>query len=219
MKTIVITGGSDGLGKALAEQLSQNHKVIILARNEQAMKAIAAQTGCTYFVCDVRDATQVAHTFQQINHVDVLVNNAGITVNGALTDTADSAIANVITTNTIGGIYVAKAALRIMKQQKSGLIINVVSQSGLSTKSNRSIYNASKWAMTGFTKALQEEVAPYGIRVTGFYPGTIFTNLFAKSGLQIRTTALTTSQVVKSLEFVIDSDDTLLFPEIGVRHI
>lgn len=219
MKTIVITGGSDGLGKALAEKLSQNHKVIILARNETAMKAIAAQTGCAYFVCDVRDPKQVTDVFKHIPHIDVLMNNAGITVNGELTDTADAAIADVITTNTIGSIYVAKAALKIMKPQKSGLIINVVSQSGLATKPNRSIYNASKWAMTGFTKALQEEVAPYGVRVTGFYPGTIATNLFAKHGLEIRTTALTTAQVVKTLEFVIDTDPTMLIPELGVKHI
>lgn len=223
MKTIVITGGSDGLGKALALKLSKENKVIVLARNEEALQAVATQASCDYFVCDVRDAKQVAATFDQIKAtyptIDVLVNNAGVIINGKLTETLDDDIENVITTNTLGTIFVAKAALRCMKQQQHGLIINVVSTAGITAKANRSIYNASKWAVTGFTKAVQEEAAAYGVRVTGFYPGTITTDLFAKAGIVMKGTAITTEQAVQAIAFVIATDDNVLIPEIGIKHL
>jgi len=223
MQTILITGSSDGLGKALAEKLASENKVILLARNEAALHEIAKQTGCAYYLCDVRDAKQVAETFAKIREehgsIDVLVNNAGVIVNGELVDTPDKDIENVIATNTLGSIYVAKAALSQMKRQQSGLVINVVSQSGLNAKAGRSIYNASKWALTGFTKALQEEAAAYGVRVTGFYPGTIKTDLFAKAGLEMNGPAITTEQAVKTLEFIISSDEDVVIPELGVKHV
>lgn len=223
MKTIIITGGSDGLGQALAEKLSSDNKVIILARNEAAMQEIAQRTGCSYYVCDVRDAKQVADTFEKISRkhhkIDVLINNAGVIVNGELVDIPDETIENVIATNTLGTIFAAKAALTRMKEQKEGLIVNVVSTAGITAKATRSIYNASKWAITGFTKALQEEAADYNVRVTGFYPGTIRTNLFAKAGLPLNGKALTTEQAVKAIEFVLSCDDEVLVPEIGIKRV
>lgn len=223
MKTIIITGGSDGLGKALAEKLAPENKVIILARNEAALHEIAHRTGCIYYVCDVRDAKQVTNTFEKISKeypkIDVLINNAGIIVNGELIDIPNETIENVITTNTLGTIYVAKAALTRMKEQKEGLILNVVSTAGTTVKATRSIYNASKWAITGFTKALQDEAYDYNVRVTGFYPGTIRTKLFEKAGLPLNGKALTTEQAVKAIEFVLDCDDDVLIPEIGMKHL
>ncbi|HEX6258525.1 MAG TPA: SDR family oxidoreductase [Candidatus Saccharimonadales bacterium] len=223
MKTIVITGGSDGLGKALAEKLAPENKVIILARSKAALHTIAQDLGCAYYVCDVRDAKQVAGTFEKITKehgkIDVLINNAGVIVNGELDKISDETIENVITTNTLGTIYAAKQAFARMKQQQQGLILNVVSTAGLTAKATRGVYNASKWAITGFTKALQEEAAEYNVRVTGFYPGTIKTNLFAKAGLPISGKALTTDQAVKAIEFVLSCDDEVLVPEIGVRPL
>jgi len=223
MKTILITGASDGLGQALAEKLASENKVIILARNEEAMKEIAGRTGCSYYVCDVRAAKQVASTFDKISEehgkIDVLINSAGVIVNAELVDIPDETIENVITTNTLGTIYATKAALIRMKEQKEGLILNVVSTAGITAKATRSIYNASKWAITGFTKAIQEEAAEYNVRVTGFYPGTIRTNLFAKAGLPLNGKALTTEQAVKTIEFVLSCDEEVLFPEIGAKHV
>jgi len=225
MKTILITGGSSGLGKALAKKLSkdEDNKVVILARNEQALQEIAAKANCDYAVCDVRDAKQVSKVFAEIaekhGHIDVLINNAGVIVNGELVDTSDEDIENVITTNTLGSMYAAKAALKQMEQQRSGLIINVISQSGLNARANRSIYNASKFALTGFTKALQQEAAEYNVRVTGFYPGTIKTGLFAKAGIEMKGESLTTEQAVKSIEFLLSCDEDVLIPELGIKKL
>lgn len=221
MKTVVITGASDGLGQALVKAFSQSHKVIALARNKEALNKLAGETGCDWHFCDVKDARQVSEVFKQIDEkhdsIDVLINNAGVIVNGPLTETTDEDIENVISTNTLGAIYVAKAAFSAMKQQQKGLIINVVSQAGLNARANRSIYNASKWGMTGFTKALQEEAAEYGVRVTGFYPGTIRTNLFAKAGLQIKGPAIEVEQAVAAVRFVVESDDSVLIPELDIK--
>lgn len=223
MKTIVITGGSDGLGKALAETLSADYKVVILARNEQALRVVAESTGSDYFVCDVRNANQVAKVISEIadkhGTIDVLLNNAGVIINGELVDTSDDDIENVIGTNTLGSIYVAKAVLTYMKKQGNGLIVNVISQSGLNARANRSIYNASKFALTGFTKALQQETAQYGVRVTGFYPGTIKTDLFAKAGLEIKGSALSTEDVVKSIQYLLSVSDDVTIPELGIKHL
>lgn len=222
MKTVIITGASDGLGKALAERLAVVNKVIILARNEKALQEIAKNVGCEWFACDVRDAGQVTHVIDQIaakhGRIDVLLNNAGIIVNGELVETSDDDIKNVITTNTLGSIYVAKAVLRHMKNQKSGLIVNVISQSGLHARANRSIYNASKWALTGFTKALQQETAQYGVRVTGFYPGTIQTDLFAKAGIDMKGPSISTEDTVKAIEFILSLGDNVAIPELGIKH-
>lgn len=221
MKTIVITGGSDGIGKALAEKLSKSAKVVILARNESALKEIADKTGCEWHVCDVKDADQVATTIDKIaeNHsgIDILINNAGIIVNGDLTETSYDIIDDVIRTNSIGAIFVAKATLKHMKKQKSGLIINVISQAGITAKPYRSIYNASKWAVTGFTKAIQQEAAEYGVRVTGFYPGTTKTELFSKAGLDLNTNAMETDDIVAAIEYIMSVPESITVPEFGIK--
>jgi short-subunit dehydrogenase len=217
VKTIVITGGSDGLGRALAENLSSENKVIILARHKAALDMVAGNTGAQWIACDVRDAKSVSSAFEQIDSIDVLINNAGVIVNGDLTETSDEIIENVITTNTLGSIYAAKAALKLMKSQKSGRIINVISQAGITAKANPSVYNASKWAMTGFTKALEEEAKAYGVLVTGFYPGTIRTDLFAKAGLEIKGPALSTDEAVSAIRYILSLSNNVAVPELGIK--
>lgn len=223
MKNIVITGGSDGIGKAVAEYLAPEHHVIIIARNKDSLEQIAARNGCAYAVCDVRDSQQVISTFAHIvaehGPIDVLINNAGVIVNSSLVDTSYQDIENVICTNTLGAIYVAKAALANMKAQGKGYIINVNSQSGINARAERSIYNASKWAITGFTKALQQEANEYNVRVTGLYPGAVRTGLLAKAGIEIKAAALDTDQIVKAIDYLISLDEHVLVPELGIKHV
>jgi short-subunit dehydrogenase len=221
MKHIVITGGSDGIGQALARSLGSDFQITLLARNSEKLKELATEIGCGFMVCDVRKAGDVQAAFSEIKArhgaIDILVNNAGVIVNGDLTDTPYETIETVMSTNATGAIFVTKACLEIMKPQRKGLIINVISTAGITAKPSRSVYNASKWALTGFTKAIQEEAAEYGVRVTGFYPGTVRTKLFEKAGLELNGPALDTSQIVKTIRFVLDADDDILFPELGIK--
>lgn len=218
---IVITGASDGIGEALARKFSKSSEVVMLARNEAALHKIAQETGAKYIVCDVRNVRSIENAFEKIKNefgaIDVLINNAGVIVNGDLTETPDDTIENVIQTNTTGAILVAKYALKTMKAAKKGLIVNVISQAGVVARGSRSIYNASKWGMTGFTKAMQEEAAEYGVRVTGFYPGTIKTKLFEKAGLELTGKSMETDDIVAAIEFILRQPDSLIIPSLEMR--
>ena len=87
-------------------------------------------------------------------------------------------------------------------------------------RAQRGVYNASKWAITGFTKSLQEELAPLGIGVTGVYPGKLRTDLFKKAGNdKDMTDALDPLEVAKAIEYILAAPDTTWFPEIGMMYL
>lgn len=152
--------------------------------------------------------------------VDCVINNAGLWIEGPLDELDPARIHEVLEVNTLGTINLTKAVLPGMKQQKAGRIININSQAGLYTKAERGVYNASKWAITGFTKSLQEELAPFGIGVTGMYPGKLNTDLFKKAGNEKNMAdALDPTEVAKTIEFILGLDDTTLFPEVGIQYL
>lgn len=218
MKTILISGGSEGLGKAIAKNLAQNNDVVILARDETKLKATADELGCRYIVGDVRDYTAMQQVCDELGAIDCLINNAGVWLQGPLDETDDKRIQEAIDTNVNGTISLTKAVMPRMKQQKRGLIINVISQGGLNAREGWPIYTASKWAITGFTKAMQQELEPFGIGVTGLYPATLNTEMFAKSGISKDVSrALNPDEVAKTVEFIVSMDGILLLPEMGVK--
>src|SRR5687768_16439632 len=106
MKNIVITGGSDGIGKALAKSFGSDFKVTLIARSTDKLEALAAEIGCDFVICDVRKSNEVEAAFNEIKSrhgsIDVLINNAGVIVNGDLTETPYETIETVISTNTTG---------------------------------------------------------------------------------------------------------------------
>lgn len=222
MKTVVITGGSEGLGKAIAEYLVDSYSVYILARTEASLKGVAEEIGCKYRVCDVSDYSQIEQSVNEIiaesGCIDVFINNAGVWVQGGIEDTSATDVKKIIDINTIGVINGTKAVVSHMKKRKSGIIIQINSQAGLYGKAERSVYNASKWAITGFTKSIQEELEPHGVRVTGLYPAMLHTELFSKQGIEKdMNRALSTNEVARTIKFVIESEDTTHFPEIGIK--
>lgn len=224
MKTVVITGGSEGLGKTVAEYLSGQYRVYILARTETKLKEIASEIGCEYRVCDVSDYSQVEKVFGDIyaeaGSIDVLINNAGLWIQGTLEENDAEEIKKVIDVNTTGVINGTKAVVPFMKKQGNGTIIQINSQSGLIGKAERSVYNASKWAVTGFTKSMQLELEPHNIKVTGIHPAMLHTELFSKQGIEKdMEKALSTKEVAKTIKFILEMDDDTMFPEIGIKKI
>ena len=224
MKVIVISGGSDGLGKTLAERLSNDNKVIILSPTEGKLKKVASETNCNYEVCDVTDYSSIENAvkniIQKYNRIDCLINNAGLWIQDKLVDNNPEKIAKVIEVNTTGVIYLTKVVIPYMTRQKDGLIINIISQAGIYAKAERSVYNASKWAITGFTKSIQPEVAKDGIRVTGMYPGMLKTNMFEKEGIhKDMTNGLDTKEVASAVEFLLVLNKDTIIPEMGIKHI
>lgn len=224
MKTIVITGGSDGLGKTLTETLAKGNNVIILATNEEKMKFVAEENNCFYKVCDVSNYKMVEKAISEIieeyNKIDVLINNAGLWIQEEL-DTNDSdRIKSVIEVNLLGTINVSKAVIPSMKENKDGLIININSQAGINHKAERVVYNASKWGVTGFSKSLQDEVAKYGIRVTDVMPGMMKTEMFSRMNIEKNmANGLDTKEVARLIKFIIDTPSDVMIPEVGIKNI
>lgn len=223
-KTIVITGGSDGLGKAIAKRLNENNNVIIISNNKESLIKTSEEINCEYYVFDVTDYKQIDNTIKSIvekyNKIDILINNAGVWLAGDLTETDYKRISNCIDVNTKGPIYMTKAVLPNMYDNKDGLIINVCSQASFDSDDFSTVYNASKWAMRGFNRSIQKDVSKKGVKVTGFYPGFMQTDIFKKAGNDYDTsTGLEVEKVAKAIEFIVNCDDDVIIPEFGIKDI
>lgn len=223
-KAVLITGGSEGLGKAIASRLALNNQVVICATDEDKLKSAAKEIGCEYVVCDVTKCDQVeklvAEVMQKYKRIDVLINNAGIWTEGELDTNTPEQIQKLIEVNTLGTMFFSRAVVPFMKNQKKGLVINIISQAGLYGKAERSVYQTSKWAITGFTKSLEMELSKYGIKVTGVYPGKMNTAIFESAGYKKNMDdALDPDEVAKIIEFIISFDSPLTFLEVGFKHI
>ena len=222
-KVIVITGGSDGLGKAIARELI-NDDLIIISNNKEKLVETSNELNCDYRVCDVTNYNEVDNTITNIvgsyGRIDVLINCAGVWLAGDLTENGYDKISKCIDVNTKGPIYLTKAVLNSMYERKNGLIINICSQASFDNDDFSVVYNASKWAMRGFNRSIQKSISKKGIKVTGFYPGFMQTNLFKKAGNDYDTsTGLEVEKVAKAVHFIINCDDDVIIPEFGIRDI
>lgn len=171
---IIITGASSGFGKATAEMLSKKgHTVYGLCRREMEHPQIK------YRQCDVRNRENIRSVVEQIvaeqGRVDVLVNNAGMGIGGALELATEEEIDLQMGTNFMGCVNMCQAVLPYMRKQRSGKIINLSSIGGLMGLPYQGFYSASKFAIEGFTEALSAEVTRFGIRVCMVEPGDFAT--------------------------------------------
>lgn len=208
------------MGKAIAARLAPHHHVVIMSPSEEKLKATATELNCAYEVGDVRDYAAMEHIVQKLGNVDCVINNAGLWVQGLLDENDPVRIHDVVDVNVVGVINLTKAVIPAMKQQKSGLIINIISQGGLYAKAERAVYTASKWAITGFTKSIQLELAPFGISVTGLYPGKLRTNMFSNMGIaKDMSDALEPDEVAKVIEFALTLNAPSILTEVGIKHI
>lgn len=222
-KVILISGGSDGLGKAIAKKLVPNNQVVILAHNKTKLEAAAKELGCDFVEAELTDFGSLQSAIDQVlskyHQIDVLVNNAGVWMEGELDENDAEKIKNLIDVNTTGTIFLTKAVLPKMRLEKSGQIINIISQDGLCAKKSRSVYHASKWAITGFTKCLQEDMADENIKVTAVYPGLMKTSLFEKNNVnRDLADALGPSEVADVVEYVINLSSSTYIPEISIKN-
>ncbi|HKV36997.1 MAG TPA: SDR family oxidoreductase [Pyrinomonadaceae bacterium] len=185
-KTAVVTGGTKGIGYAIARALViAGADVSISARREDEVDNIAAELNnfgagrCVGFVCDVRDEAQVkslfASTVEKLGGVDILVNNAGIGIFAPVESTSGDAFRAVIETNLCGVFYCCHEAIPLMKQRGGGYIINISSLAGANPHPKMAAYNASKFGLNGFSEALMQEVRHDGIKVSYIMPGSVNT--------------------------------------------
>ena len=192
-KNMVVTGASKGIGKAIALYFAERgFNVAACARNEQAL--VELQKEITRFkvkaiteVCDVSDPKAVSLFAQKVlnewKNIDVLVNNAGSYLPGHVIDEADGNLDFLIKTNLYSAYNITRAFVNGMVERKQGHIFNVSSIAGLQAYPNGGSYSISKFAMTGLSKALREELKPYNVRVTNIAPGATLTDSWAGTDL------------------------------------
>ncbi|WP_439130934.1 SDR family oxidoreductase [Polaribacter sp.] len=179
-KTVLVTGASSGIGKAIATFLQQKgYQVYGTSRNPKNPKNYSFEL----IALDVLNVDTIKSAVESIiqkeGRLDVLVNNAGMGITGPLEDTPTDEMRAVFNTNFFGAIDVMKAVLPQMRKQKSGIIINVTSIAGYMGLPFRGVYSASKGALELITEALSMEVKNLGIDVTNIAPGDFATNIAA----------------------------------------
>lgn len=181
MKTALITGASRGIGAAAARALARDGWRVIIHYNhsKDAAEALAAELSGIAVQADVSDFAQVQAMFDQIGPVDLLVNNAGISHYGLLTDVTEAEWHRIFGVNIDSIYHCCRCALPHMIRNQHGCIINVSSVWGVYGASCEVAYSASKAAVIGLTRALAKEVGPSNIRVNCIAPGVIDTDMMA----------------------------------------
>jgi NAD(P)-dependent dehydrogenase (short-subunit alcohol dehydrogenase family) len=175
-KTILITGASSGIGKACAAHLSgQGHRVFGTSRLAPFPPELAPPGVTTMIQMDVTEDDSVERAvgfvLESTGRIDAVVNNAGISVAGAVEDTMIQEAKFQFETNFFGALRVCRAVLPTMRSQQRGTIVNVSSIAGLIALPYQAMYSASKFALEGLTEALRMEVKPFGIHVVLVEPG------------------------------------------------
>ena len=187
-KTAIVTGGSKGLGLAMAEGLaSAGANLVIISRNEKEGKAAAEKIVKEYktkaiaisatVTSEEEIQKAVATTIKEFGSIDILINNAGINIRGPIDELSYEDFKKVQQTNVDGTWLPSKAVVPQMKKQKSGRIINLASTLGVVGLANRTPYATSKGAVVLMTRALALELAPFHITVNAICPGPFLTDM------------------------------------------
>ena len=217
MSTIVITGGSRGIGAATVELFAaRDHRVYFLyEKNHEAAQAVAAKTGATPICCDVADGAAVKAAFAQIPEVDVLVCNAGICHYGLMSMMDESAWDRIFDVNVKGIYHCVNAAMPAFLRKHSGSVVTVSSMWGIAGASCEAAYSATKGAVIALTKALAKELGPSGIRVNCVAPGVILTDMCANVSDEVLAELAeespigrngTPEDVAKAIAYLADAD-------------
>ena len=180
MKTVLITGGVRGIGRAIAVTfLKKGYRVCVTYSRDEESAQAAKNDGLEVYRADVANETDVVELFQKIGAVDVLVNNAGVSLIKQIQDVTYDEYNRLMSVNMGGTFLCSREASKGMIDKQSGVIVNISSVWGEVGGSCESVYSASKAALLGFTKALAKELGWSGIRVNCVSPGVIDTPMNA----------------------------------------
>lgn len=179
MKKALVTGGAGGIGSAICRRLAQDGYSVIInySRSKEKAGALAAEINGQAIGFDISDIKAVSDAFSEIGHIDLLVNNAGISEIDLFHCIPQEKASQIMAVNLTGAMNCARTVLPNMIRNGAGCIINISSMWGQCGASCEVDYSASKAGLIGFTKALAKEVAPSGIRVNCVAPGFIMTEM------------------------------------------
>jgi NAD(P)-dependent dehydrogenase (short-subunit alcohol dehydrogenase family) len=227
-RVAVVTGGSKGIGRAIAASLVREQlNVCISARNESEIaEAVASlnQLGggkATGIVCDVRVHSQVKTLFErahtELGGVDVLVNNAGIGIFAAVAEMSPQDFRAVLETNLFGVFYCCHEAIPLMKQRGGGYIINISSLAGANPHPRMAAYNASKFGLNGFSEALMQEVRHDDIKVSYIMPGSVNTEFGGDSPCDQNSWQLQPNDIARVVIDLLHHDERSLPSRVEIR--
>ncbi|RKH21804.1 SDR family NAD(P)-dependent oxidoreductase [Corallococcus praedator] len=183
MKTWLITGASRGFGLRIAQAaLDAGDRVIATARNPQSIP-LQAHPRLVVAKLDVTDEAEARRVVADAGRIDVLVNNAGFGLLGGVEESSAEEIEKLYRTNVFGLLAVTRAVLPVMRQQRSGHVINLSSVGGYRAGAGFGVYCSTKFAVEGLSEALHEELAPLGIHVTVVEPGYFRTDFLDEMSL------------------------------------
>jgi len=225
-KTAIVTGGTKGIGRAIAEALlREGVSVCISARAageiDEAVKSLSSLGKVTGFKVDVRVYEQVKalinHAAKQLGGLDILVNNAGIGIFDTVEETSPEDFRAVLETNLFGVFYCCHEAIPQMKKRGSGYIINISSLAGANPHPRMAAYNASKFGLNGFTEALMQEVRHDNIKVSYIMPGSVNTEFGGDSPSDEQSWQLTPADIARVVIDLLHHDDRSLPSRVEIR--
>jgi len=188
MKIILITGASTGFGHSLAkEALDQGHQVALAVRNPESVADLVAEFPgkahpIRFDLTKPADAERaISETLEQFGRLDVLINNAGYGLLASLEETTDEQLARNLETNFTGPLRLIRAAMPVMREQKSGHVVNLSAIAAYANHAGFAVYGGAKAALDAACDAAAQDVAPYGIKFTSVVPGPFRTDFIGRS--------------------------------------
>jgi 3-oxoacyl-[acyl-carrier protein] reductase len=221
--TVLVTGGSSGIGKGIAQALAAaGARVAITGRDKARLEGAAKELGSHAIQADVSVEADVERTMrealQHFGHLDVLVNNAGVGVFKPLVEMNPREFERVFATNVTGAFLMARAAAKHFIARKKGNIVNIASTAGLRGAPNGTAYYASKFALRGMTECWRGELRKYNIRVILINPSEVITNFGAAAGFDQKDnpTKLRPEDIAHAVKATLEMEDRGFIPELSV---
>jgi len=219
----LITGGSEGIGRGIAEALlARGAQVGLMARDPEKLARTADEIGAAAFAGDVGeepDAVRVVADFvDRFGGIDILVNNAGFAHVFPLVEADRERFEAVFRTNVTGAMLMAREAARHFVAQRRGNIVNISSTSGLRGGKNGTAYTGSKFALRGMTECWRAELRPHDVRVMLVNPSEVQTGFFGKLGQEqeISEKKLRPQEIAAAIVGALEMDDRGFIPEFSV---
>jgi short-subunit dehydrogenase len=224
---VIITGASKGIGYALAQEFASNgHQLCLCARGEEELNSVkqhlekVSDQKIHAEICDVSKPDEIERFGDRclsiFDHIDVLINNAGFFVPGDIHTEENGLLERMMQTNVYSAYHLCRKIIPRMQEVKKGLIVNISSVAGLQAYPQGGSYSISKFALTGLSKNLRQELKSFGIKVSTVYPGATFSDSWKGSGVE-EDRIMEATDIAKSVYALTQLSDKAVVEDIILR--